>query len=74
MVRNICYEAVPGLLLADALHETLTDSKPHALSRTIREYRGLLAAIRRQCLHLINANNPQQLRTAYGAMAAARVF
>ena len=63
VVRNICYEAVPGFLSADALHETLTDSKPHALSRTIREYRDRLAAIPRQCLHLINANNPQQLRT-----------
>ncbi|CAH3196976.1 unnamed protein product, partial [Porites evermanni] len=75
----MCYEAVPGFLPANALHEILTDSKPHTLSTTIREYRDLLAAILRQWLHLIpwalirgwalvrintvNSNNPQQLPT-----------
>ena len=53
VVRNICYEAVPGFLPANALHEILTDSKPHALSTTIREYRDLLVKIPWQWLHLI---------------------
>ena len=62
-VKDICYEAVPGFLPPEALHEILTDSKPHALSRAIREYRDLLAAIPKQWLHLINANHPRQLPT-----------
>ena len=53
VVRNICYEALPGFLPANGLHEILTDSKPHALSTTIREYRDLLAKIPWQWLHLI---------------------
>ena len=62
-VKDICYEAVPGFLPPEALHEILTDSKPHALSRAIREYRDLLAAIPKQWLHLVNANHPRQLPT-----------
>ena len=62
-VKDICYEAVPGFLPPETLHEILTDSKPHALSRAIREYRDLLAAIPKQWLHLINANHPRQLPT-----------
>ena len=56
-VKDICYEAVPGLLPVAAIHDMLSDKKPRALSRTVRELKDLLSLIPRQWFQLVNTNN-----------------
>ena len=56
-IKDICYEAVPGLLPVAAIHEMLTDRNPRTLSRTSQELKELLAGIPQQWIQLIRTSN-----------------